>query len=78
LLDEAGLISTQQGRGTYIWTAPDEEAARKLRQESLEGLAQSFLARAARLGYTPDEVTAAFEQEINHWRTGRLQPEEGN
>ncbi len=25
LLDEAGLISTQQGRGTYIWEAPSAE-----------------------------------------------------
>ncbi len=25
LLDEAGLISTQQGRGTYIWEAPSPE-----------------------------------------------------
>ena len=27
LLDEAGLISTQQGRGTYIWEPPGPETA---------------------------------------------------
>ena len=27
ILDEAGLISTQQGRGTYIWDQPSTEPA---------------------------------------------------
>ncbi len=31
LLDEAGLISTQQGRGTYIWEIPSKEATELIR-----------------------------------------------
>jgi GntR family transcriptional regulator len=38
LLDEAGLISTQQGRGTYIWEKPSEEVLERLRKQSLEDL----------------------------------------
>ena len=32
VLDEAGLISTQQGRGTYIWEMPSETAANSRRR----------------------------------------------
>ena len=53
LLDEAGLISTQQGRGTYIWEAPTEETTAQLRQQALDGLTRRFLAEAARLGCAP-------------------------
>jgi GntR family transcriptional regulator len=72
LLDEAGLISTQQGRGTYIWEAPTEEVTRWLRQEGLEGLTRRYLARAARQGYSPDEVLTTFERLITGWKGGDL------
>ena len=32
-LDEAGLISTQHGRGTYVWELPSEEASHQLRRQ---------------------------------------------
>ena len=35
ILDEARIISTQQGRGTYITEIPPPEIKEKLRQESL-------------------------------------------
>jgi GntR family transcriptional regulator len=75
LLDEAGLISTQHGRGTYIWEAPSEETSRQLRQQSLEGLTRHFLARAARLGYSPDEVFIVVAQQVTAWRDGDLPQE---
>ena len=43
LLDEAGLISTQQGRGTYIWEEPSEEGNGKFRRQGLESLIKRFL-----------------------------------
>jgi GntR family transcriptional regulator len=56
MLDEAGLISTQHGRGTYVWEAPSEETTRLLRQQGLEGLTQRYLAEARRLGHSPAEI----------------------
>src|SRR5512139_4059898 len=50
LLDEAGLISTQQGRGTYIWEQPSPEVEMTLRQQTLEVVVQRCLGQAARLG----------------------------
>jgi GntR family transcriptional regulator len=77
LLDEAGLISTQQGRGTFIWEAPSEEATRLLHQQTLEGLTRRYLAEAARLGVSPQDVRQFFQKEIAAWEQGQT-PQETN
>jgi GntR family transcriptional regulator len=77
LLDEAGLISTQHGRGTYLWEEPSEQVTRHLRQQGLEGLTRHYLAEAARRGYSPDEVVAAFEQRMSAWKGGDSPDESG-
>ena len=70
LLDEAGLISTQRGRGTYIWETPSEEIIHRLRKQGLEGLTHHFLAEAARQGFSPHEVATIFEQQLVEWKKG--------
>lgn len=77
LLDEAGLISTQQGRGTFIWATPSDETTRLIRQQTLEGLTQRYLAEAARLGVSPQEVLRFFQKEIAAWEQG-YPPQETN
>jgi GntR family transcriptional regulator len=56
LLDEAHIISTQQGRGTYIIEIPPPEVSERLRNESLETLTRRFISEALRLGFTEREV----------------------
>jgi GntR family transcriptional regulator len=70
LLDEAGLISSQQGRGTYVWDKPSEAVILKLRQEALQGLTRRYLAEAIRLGCTPGEVAETFAESFNAWNAG--------
>ena len=77
LLDEAGLISTQQGRGTFIWEPPSEETLRLLHQQTLASLTRRYLAEAARLGVTPQEVAIFFQKEIAAWEQGNP-PQETN
>lgn len=77
LLDEAGLISTQQGRGTYIWEAPSEETTSQLRQHALDGLTRRYLAEAARLGCSPQEAAYVLEQYMSLWEAGDL-PDDNN
>jgi len=72
LLDEAGLISTQHGRGTYIWEQPSEETLQKLRKQGLEGLTKRYLAEAARQGFSPEEVSAALLQTLRKWIDGDI------
>ena len=77
LLDEAGLISTQQGRGTYIWETPPPEATEKLRHENLGALTRRYLFDGDRLGFTPEEVVREFEQQLASWKAGqKLEKEE--
>ena len=68
LLDEADLISTQQGRGTYIWEAPSEETLNKLRREGLDGLTRRYLAQASRLAFTLEEVEQAVAHHLQTWK----------
>jgi GntR family transcriptional regulator len=56
LLDEAHIISTQQGRGTYILEIPPPEVTEKLRRESLEALTHRFVSEAFRLGFSKGEI----------------------
>ena len=56
LLDEAGIISTQQGRGTYILEMPPPEVTEHLRREALDALAHHYLSQARRLGFTHTEA----------------------
>ncbi len=64
ILDEERLISTQRGRGTYIWEEQQPEAAQNLRRKSLEELAQRYLQESARLGCTPLEAAQVLEEII--------------
>lgn len=57
LLDEVHIISTQQGRGTYITEIPPPEVKEKLRHESLEALTERFVSEAIRLGFSEREVS---------------------
>jgi GntR family transcriptional regulator len=72
-LDEAGIISTQQGRGTYILALPPPEVADELRRNSLRGLVHQHLLDASRLGGTPDEILTILQEQVDHWKqTGSL------
>jgi GntR family transcriptional regulator len=67
LLDEAGLISTQQGRGTYIWEAPSEATTQALRQQALEGLTRRYLVEASRLGLKPEDISMKIQELLTTW-----------
>lgn len=77
LLDEAGVISTQQGRGTYVLEPLPPERATRLRRAALDALVRSFLAEADRLGFEPDEVASDVEALIDRWRQEGVPPEDG-
>jgi len=68
LLDEAGLISTQQGRGTYILDKPSQETILRLRKQGLENLTRRYLAEAAHLDYSPQEVAELIVRHIRAWQ----------
>ena len=58
ILDEARIISTQQGRGTYITEIPPPRVTERLRKESLQALTERYLQEALRLEFSKDEISA--------------------
>ena len=70
MLDESGVISTQQGRGTYITEKPPPELVERLRHEALAGLARRFIGDALRLGFTESEMLASLQAQIQRHEAG--------
>ena len=73
MLDEAGVISTQQGRGTYVLEPLLPERATRLRKAALEEITKTFFQEAERMGFDPGEVVDAYEAMIQEWKeTGQV------
>jgi DNA-binding transcriptional regulator YhcF (GntR family) len=71
------VISTQQGRGTYVLETDSQEASQRLRAEALADLARSFVAAGARLGFEADKVEEAVMDMLARWRRDGMPPEDG-
>lgn len=67
ILDEAHMISTQQGRGTYITEIPPPRVRERLRRDSLHALTQHYLGEAVRLGFSKKEISEMIEKQIETW-----------
>ncbi len=82
IMDDAGIISTQQGRGTYILEAPSPEVIGSIRANALEDLTRRYIEDAERLGVSPDELDEVYNKQLTRWKDGRLsatlnKPDEG-
>lgn len=64
MLDEARIISTQQGRGTYITEIPPPKVSEKLKQESLIALTDRFINEAERLGFSAQDVSRMLRDRL--------------
>ena len=67
ILDEERIISTQQGRGTYITEIPPPKVSEKLRRESLEVLAQRYISEALRLEFSKSEIRQMVSDQLKAW-----------
>ena len=68
ILDEARIISTQQGRGTYITDIPSPDVSEKIRRESFTALTQRFIAESLRLGFSEREVSQMVRDSLKIWK----------
>lgn len=67
ILDEARIISTQQGRGTYITEIPPPNVTEKLRRETLEALTQKYISEATRLEFSKSEIRQMVNDQLKAW-----------
>lgn len=68
LLDEAGVISTQQGRGTYIMEKAPPEVAERLRGQTLRALARQYIGEAKRLDFSDTEINRMLREQLKSWK----------
>ena len=76
LLHEERVISTQQGRGTYVLGPPPAAETDQIRRRRLQAMVQGWLAEAERLGYSPAEVDQAWAEGLAGWSDGRTTEDE--
>lgn len=65
LLDEAGVISTQHGRGTYILPVAAVYPGSNLKE--LDVLTKNYLEQAGNLGVSAGEILAVFQRNLRNW-----------
>ena len=68
ILDEARIISTQQGRGTYITEIPPPKVTERLRKEALQELTQRYISEAMRLEFSKAEVSEVVKDQLKAWQ----------
>ena len=66
-LDSQGVISSQQGRGTFIAERRGEGRLAAMRKERLRAIMAGALLEALSLGYTAEEIRKAFEAQLEEW-----------
>ena len=71
ILDEARIISTQQGRGTYITEIPPPRVTEKLRRESLQALTERYIDEAMRLEFSKDEISEMVREQLKAWKAAK-------
>lgn len=76
MLDEARIISTQQGRGTYITEIPPPEATERLRKETLEALARKYIGEALRLEFSKKEIGQMVRGQLKDWQDSQMSDSE--
>lgn len=69
ILDEAGLISTQQGRGTYIMDLPNSAQSQAIKAKTLEDQIRSFIETLKQQGYQPEEADTVLRKAMEAWKT---------
>jgi GntR family transcriptional regulator len=67
LLHEEGVISTQQGRGTYVLESPPPAEARKMRREKLQNMVAGWLEEVGRYGFPPEDVDRTWREQFERW-----------
>lgn len=64
VLDQAGLISTQKGRGTYILGVPNQETVKFICEKTLEEITRKYLEEVRSYGCSDQEILKVIQKEL--------------
>lgn len=76
-LERAGVIVAHRGGGTCIAPRPDSARLSSLREARLSAIVGKSALEALSLGYSPQEIEAAFVLQLARWRQERETRETG-
>jgi GntR family transcriptional regulator len=67
-LAHQGIISSQQGKGTYVAYRPNVAAVSRLREDRLRALVGNVVLEVLSLGYEPRELQDSLQSELDRWQ----------
>jgi molybdate-binding protein/DNA-binding transcriptional regulator YhcF (GntR family) len=70
-LEQEGILGASRRRGTIVLGETDSPQTLPLRQSRLSGTVNHLILEALSLGYTPEELEAAFTLQLARWRIQR-------
>jgi len=70
-LEQEGILGASRRRGTIVLGETDSPQRLPLRQNRLSNTVNSLILDALSLGYTPEELEAAFTLQLARWRIQR-------
>ena len=71
-LEQQGIVGASRRRGTIVLGDTDSPQRLPLRRSQLEGLVNKMIYEGLSLGYSPDELDAAFNLSLARWRNQRM------
>jgi putative molybdopterin biosynthesis protein len=75
-LEKERMISSRRGGGTVVSVEANDPQFHTLRQNRLSSITSSTILDALSLGYTPEEIEAAFSIHLSRWREERSRKED--
>jgi molybdate-binding protein/DNA-binding transcriptional regulator YhcF (GntR family) len=70
-LENDGVLSARRGQGTVVAAGPSHPAVSSFRQRRLSNMVSGQILEALSLGYSPEELEAAFSLHLSRWREER-------
>ena len=64
MLDQGGIISTQQGRGTYILDKKSRKKINQAKGDNIEELTRHYIRKARYLGFRTEEIRKCLEEQF--------------
>jgi DNA-binding transcriptional regulator YhcF (GntR family) len=70
-LEQEGMVTSRRGGGTIVSARGDDSRLLLMRQTRLSSMMSNNILEALSLGYSPEELEAAFSLHLSRWREER-------